>query len=273
MLAGYEHLPRTGVGSFTGGGHKLCLHTTEGGSVSGAITALDKHKSWSHFLLSFEEKRKIQFIEVNQAAKSLSNNTADGYQTNKANVVQVEICGFAKESGGWSTAKLDWLADCFSEIRKAFDFPLVHLDFKVPAVRLSDKAFVDYAGIVGHQHAPDNDHWDPGALNVPYIVSKMKGGSMSSDALTKEEVIVIHQAEFGGNPGSGYDYRHVGGPLGKLLADWHPSKDTLNNRKQAGTLINKSDCPKVDPTPVECKCDVDAIAEAVVKRTKEQYEK
>ncbi len=222
MLPGYEHFPRQGVGAFTGGGNKLLLHTTEGRSFSGAFVTLDKNRSWSHFLLSFEEKRKAQFIEIGQGAKSLSNNAADGYQTNKANVVQVEICGYSNEAPNWSTAKLDWLAQCFSEIRQAWNFPLNHLDFKVPATRLSDKAFVDYAGITGHQHCPDNDHWDPGALNVPYIVSKMKGGNVSADKLTKEEVIELHVAFNDGPPGSAYDWRHVGGPLSDAIRDFKP---------------------------------------------------
>lgn len=92
-----------------------------------------------------------------------------------------------------------------------------------------------------------------------------KGGSMSTNALTKEEVIVLHEAEFGGAPGANYDYRHVGGPLSQLLADWHPSPNTLRNQKNAGVLINKKDCPVVPPvTPTECKCDPQKIADAVV---------
>ena len=172
MIPGWEHLPRTGAGAFTGGGPKLCLHTTEGNTIAGAVAALDRNRSWSHFLISFEENKKIQFLETNVAAKSLSNNTADGYQTNRANVVQVEIVGYAKETGSWSNAKLDWIADRLKEIRGAFAFPLDHLNF-ADSQRLSDQQFVAYSGIVGHKHVPDNDHWDPGNLNVDYIVAKM----------------------------------------------------------------------------------------------------
>ena len=169
MLNGFEHKVRTSAGAFTGGGHKLMFHTTEGGSINGAISALDRYKSWSHFLISFEEKRKIQFLEVNQAAKSLANNANDGYQTNRANVIQIEIVGYARETQDWSKEKLDWIANICSEIRAAFDFPLTIIGDE----RLSDKAFVDYAGVCGHKNCPDNDHWDPGKLDIGYIVSKM----------------------------------------------------------------------------------------------------
>ena len=152
MLQGFEHKPRTSAGAYTGGGNKLMFHTTEGSTISGAIAALDRNRSWSHFLISYEEKRKIQFLEINQAGRSLANNNADGYQTNRANVIQIEIVGFAKETQGWSKAKLDWIAEVCGEIRKAFNFPLNTMGDE----RLSDKAFVDYAGICGHKNCPDN---------------------------------------------------------------------------------------------------------------------
>lgn len=171
MLQGFEHKPRTSSGAFTGGGNKLMFHTTEGSSIAGAIAALDRNRSWSHFLISYEEKRKIQFLEVNQGGRSVSNNNADGYQTNRANVVQIEIVGFAKETQGWSKAKLDWIAEVCGEIRKAFNFPLNTIGDE----RLSDKAFVDYAGICGHKNCPDNNHTDPGNLDVNYIASKIGG--------------------------------------------------------------------------------------------------
>lgn len=176
MLAGYEHLPRQGAGSYIAGGRKLGLHTTEGGTAAGAIVALDKNRSWSHFLLSPYEGRKIQFLETNVAGKSMSN-VQDGFETNRAYMVQVEIVGYASKSQDWPDWVLNWLADRFNEIRAEFDFPLNYLDF-VNGGRLSDREFQDYAGIVGHKHAPDNDHWDPGNLNVPYIVERMKGNSM-----------------------------------------------------------------------------------------------
>lgn len=182
MIPGYEHITSKvidgktvvaqGAGSFQGGGPKLGLHTTEGPKAEGAITTLYRNRSWSHFLLSFEERRKIQFLELNVAGKSMSNNTIDGYPTNRSNMIQVEIVGYAAEAVSWPKEKLDWLAQCFKEIRQQFNFPLNHLDF-ANGVRLSDKDFHNYKGIVGHKHAPDNNHWDPGQLDVPYIVSKM----------------------------------------------------------------------------------------------------
>lgn len=204
MLNGFEHKVRTSAGSFTGGGRKLMFHTTEGVSINGAISALDRNRYWSHFLISFEEKRKIQFLEVNQAAKSLDNNPNDGYQTNRANVIQIEIVGYARETQDWSKEKLDWIANICSEIRAAFDFPLTIIGDE----RLSDKAFVDYAGVCGHKNCPDNNHWDPGKLDVGYIVSKM--GGITPPVNQQTGVFLVKNFEAAtvkiptGNNGAGY---------------------------------------------------------------------
>lgn len=102
----------------------------------------------------------------------------------------------------------------------------------------------------------------------------IKENSMATNALTKEEVIVLHQAEFGSDPGPN-SLGYVGRPLGELLDDWHKSPSTLNNQLAAGTIIAKKDCPTPPPvvSPQTCKCDIEDIAEAVFQRLKEQTNK
>ena len=96
------------------------------------------------------------------------------------------------------------------------------------------------------------------------------GTPMSADKLTKEEVIELHVAYYGGPPGSGYDYRHVGGTLNALIHAFKPSGETLVNKVNNKKLIKPSECPKVEapaPTPpATVEIDVDAIAEAVAEK-------
>jgi hypothetical protein len=101
------------------------------------------------------------------------------------------------------------------------------------------------------------------------------GTPMSADKLTKEEVIELHVAYYGGPPGSGYDYRHVGGTLNALIHAFKPSGETLVNKVNNKKLIKPSECPVVQAPSTECKCEcnVEAIAEAVLKRQKEQFNK
>ena len=35
--------------------------------------------------------------------------------------------------------------------------------------RMSAAEFTAFTGICGHQHVNDNDHWDPGALDIPRL--------------------------------------------------------------------------------------------------------
>lgn len=71
-----------------------------------------------------------------------------------------------------------------------------------------------------------------GGLNTDRIKrdsdTLIQGGSMSKDALTKEEVIELHRAYFIGDPGTGYGYEHVNQPLGKLIQDWKNSQYRQN---------------------------------------------
>lgn len=163
------------AGNFTDGGWKLCIHMTEGSSIEGAIGAYKANNSWPHGTIDPKKRRKVRHLDLDVAARSLANNNSDGYQVGRAKVIQIEVVGFSAKAAAISEEDLTWIAECFDDIRKEQPFPLDHPEFKIPATRLTDKAWPPYSGIVGHEHAPDNDHWDPGALDVKYIVSKMEG--------------------------------------------------------------------------------------------------
>lgn len=196
MLAGWEHITSKkidgktvyaqGSGDFQGGGIKLILHTTQGSNVEGSITTLFRNRSWPHLHIDPKTKRKIQYLEVNVAAKALSNNVSDGYPTNKSNCVQIEIEGYAEKAKDWPTEDLDFIAQCLTEIRQVFYFPLKCLDPNDNR-RFSDKEFHEREGIYGHKNVPDNDHTDPGQLNVPYLITKI-GVSTPSKPPTEAKV-------------------------------------------------------------------------------------
>jgi len=177
-IDGYEQIKGNNAGNFTGGGKKLVIHTTEGRTALGAVAAYKKNNSWPHFTISYEEKKQIQHLPLNLAARSLQNDTKDGYDTNRANAIQIEIVGYANETSSWPQSKLDWIAQQFKKIYDNYQFGLSYPEFRQGTRRFGDKEFVDYSGIVGHAHVPDNNHWDPGALNVAYIVTQMGVGTV-----------------------------------------------------------------------------------------------
>lgn len=157
---------------------KLELHTTEGGSVAGAESAMKKYPS--HFCVSYEEKLRRQYVSLDKSAYANKNNDT-------ARLYQVEIVGKAAETRNWSDDKLKWLGEeVFRPIMDATGVPpvIIHKGFHdgtegikpyistaSSPLRISTAELFSFSGILGHQHMPSPDsHWDPGALNVAKIL-------------------------------------------------------------------------------------------------------
>jgi hypothetical protein len=86
--------------------------------------------------------------------------------TNSANVIQVEIVGFARESGNWPESyyqHLAGLALLIERYLKASDRKLSrkHRRFERP-VKFDSRGFISFSGHCGHVHVPGNSHYDPG---------------------------------------------------------------------------------------------------------------
>lgn len=73
-----------------------------------------------------------------------------------------------------------------------------------------------------------------------------KGETVSKDALTRDEVRYIHILAYGGEPGPGYDFRHVGGPLHNYITEVFGPDPLLNENTLAAQVRNgvltKGDC-------------------------------
>lgn len=162
------HVPAENAGPFTGGGKKLLLHTTEApwDSVDRMDDVLIGKRAAPHVLIGGRPGTQhpvvMQFVPFNRAGRALANDPYDGYQTNRANVIQIEINGYAGQSQDWDMWTYKALANLVELIHHRYKFPLeAPQDFSHPR-RMSDSEFVKASGIVGHSMAPDNDHWDPG---------------------------------------------------------------------------------------------------------------
>lgn len=170
-----------GAGNATISPHSILWHTTEtaGGwpGYSGGGDAPNlTYDPWAH--------KWRQHFPLNGTARALLND--GGYQTNRAGVCQIEIscyCDPSKAGTGKTIATLDEQAYAdmyaFSKfMQDEWGIPLAcSVVFKpYPSsygnngVRLSQSAFSNYAGHCGHQHAPGNDHGDPGNLDVSRII-------------------------------------------------------------------------------------------------------
>jgi len=156
-----------GIGSLVGP-HRIVWHTTEGSglpSYSG---------SNPHFTLDIQSGNLYQHQDVRQGARGLVN-APGGVETNREGAIQIELIGFAAHSQNWSEQAYEHIADLARWIEAHCD---VRRDCDVKFVgggqtnHMSPSAWARYNGHCGHQHVPENSHWDPGLLNINKVLDK-----------------------------------------------------------------------------------------------------
>lgn len=199
-LPGIETIEGQSAGAMAGGrGRKLLLHSTEGSTIEGAVAAYRARNVWPHLTVDCHRRRAVQHLPLQLAGRSLKNK-AGGVETNRAGqyLVQIELVGFAQrpETIG-DTDDLDWFArTVVRPIHEATGIPLYTQVTWVPypasygegaAQRVPAYRWADLSGIVGHQHAPENDHGDPGALDVARIIATASNPQEDDMALTEAE--------------------------------------------------------------------------------------
>lgn len=174
-LKNVEHVNGNSGGSFTGGGNKMLLHMTEGGTrAEDIIPTLRNRNAWVHLVFNpWAHRDVIQCLPFNTGARGLEHPVGTP-QTNRADVVQMEIVGFSEEETAvhykydkkwavenWGEPQYRRLAKLLLEVREEFPFPLHVRGFQRPK-KFSPQEFIDFRGICGHVHVPNNTHTDPG---------------------------------------------------------------------------------------------------------------
>jgi hypothetical protein len=172
-------------GTFNGGSPKGMLHTTEGGSYETALSVYRRKGYWPHATLTFQRGRFecYQHLPLSVAGKTLAHPKGTG-DTNRNNVIQCEIVGSADPR--WAHCK---------KLLFVKDFPREYLDgiaawmrfvegnhgvarsapFAFPGRRLDWPAWNAASGWLGHTHVPHNNHFDPGQINIGYLVGSAPG--------------------------------------------------------------------------------------------------
>lgn len=175
----------------------ICLHSTEGTSVP----TYGGGGSAPNFTVApdFVNKRAVwyQHFDFDESSRALRN-LSGGVQTNTLNVCQIEIVGTCDPAAHkrWTTPHLytpelpDWFKDELAEfLAWAHKSHAIKLQSKRPdgtklvwkpypssyganGVRLSPDEWENFYGVLGHQHPPENDHGDPGDIDIDYILSK-----------------------------------------------------------------------------------------------------
>lgn len=190
------------AGSMNGdGSHKLLLHSTEGSSIAGAISAYRANNSWPHFTVDCRRRQVAQHLDPLVAARSLRNDPGGADETNRDGSfhVQIEIVGFAGEPDTFGTADdLTWFGrEVVKPICDLGRIPILSTVTwvrypqsygKSASQRLSPAQWDAYSGVLGHQHVPDNSHGDPGLIDIREILNAANGVTQEDDMPSIEQL-------------------------------------------------------------------------------------
>lgn len=167
-----------GAGPFTGGGFKICWHITVSPweRVESMAHDLAQRRVEPHLVIGGKAGRVhptvIQLLPLNVAGRALQHTFPQ--ETNKANVIQVEICAepdlgsAAQHNGSISDVVAHWPEERY----KALGNLAALIMHRVPVPnrcarafsnpkRFTPSGYVRVKGHHGHRHVPGNDHDDP----------------------------------------------------------------------------------------------------------------
>ena len=170
-----EHKMLPNAGPMTGGGHKLIWHTTEGTGMDRMWNVLRDKNAAPHFLIDpgGGDAPVYQCIPLNRAARALEHPSGTP-ETNRANCIQVEIIGFAKDADEWGHVIYRDLGALAALIDHRFNIRRGYRPFTVPAKKVTPLGFVRATGHMGHAHVPNNNHWDPGKMSGGRLMRAIK---------------------------------------------------------------------------------------------------
>ena len=183
-------------GSFVVGYPKRgILHTVEG-SIAGALAAYKKNNSWPHFTVA-KNGIVYQHIGISKAARALENRSG-GVETNRAGAIQIEVEGFAS-APVWPQAQVAAMRSLMRWIESEAGVQPVGPVFgsseqyglKNPLEFTQDE-WRKFNGWCGHQHVPENVHWDPGAIDLALLLPTVVIHPPSQDMVIDVNIEIVN---------------------------------------------------------------------------------
>lgn len=150
------------------------IHTTEGTTTAGAVAAYKKNNSWPHFTVGINGLVD-QHVSLHKAARALQNDPGN-VETNRAGAIQIEVVGKAANTV-WPMAQISamqklmrWI-EAETGIKPQGPVFVGNEGFgENAAQRFTYTAWQNFNGWCGHQHVPENSHWDPGKINLKNLL-------------------------------------------------------------------------------------------------------
>lgn len=167
--------PQEDGGSMTAGPARGILHTTESSGYPSYRPGTHPH--FTVWVDAAGVPRIRQHVPLNRAARALMH-PAGTIDTNRHGAIQIEIATFAAKVTAAPRSLLvatrtlmRWIEQQAGVHRHAPRFKAYPSSYGTNnGVRFTDQQWADFNGWCGHQHVPHNDHGDPGALNITFLL-------------------------------------------------------------------------------------------------------
>lgn len=155
------------------------LHTTESTDYEPSQTTYYGRHDPPHFTIERKSgggAQVYQHYSINNGARALAN-PAGGVETNRQGAIQIEIA--------WKASKIQSLPNDFKDDLKLL-MRWIEAQTGIQRIappffgdeaygsgsisRMSNATWNSYNGWCGHQHVPENLHWDPGPIDIAYLL-------------------------------------------------------------------------------------------------------
>jgi hypothetical protein len=174
--------PRSAGGTYLPAPWRFVFHTIEGEpSADGFRRLAAEHTNAPHLWAMPSANLLLQTIPLNRSAYALAR--PGSVQTNRLHAVQVEVWGFAAKMGSLHQHAIEWLAErLLAPVARLVPINLdrvrptggVSCYGRASQCRMTAETWQSFDGICGHQHVPDNEHWDPGDMPVAAIAARAR---------------------------------------------------------------------------------------------------
>ena len=139
----------------------------------------DKKGIAPHFTVHIDKSvtKVHQHYPISVASRALRR-IEGGPQTNRANAIQIEIAWIAKNAQSMPTELKTTVAELMRWIESRTGIKRKSLEYRSEdaygvnsKTRMSADDWYNFNGWCGHQHVPDNTHWDPGKIDIQYLLT------------------------------------------------------------------------------------------------------
>ena len=185
----------------------VVLHSTESdpGSCQAVADYLVHMGYESHEVYDPSCDELIQLLPMSEPGKALVNLPGGVETNNRGGVYQIEIVGRAVDVPNYDD---NWYENLRNRLETVCGFTGTPYVFPLPfqpypqsygnnLVRMTFDEWLVFEGVCGHQHIPENEHGDPGALDVERLILYPTAKEIAEAIM--DELVPSHDYDSGGD--------------------------------------------------------------------------